>query len=479
MEKNKIRSEYIRNIVKEKDDLKKKLDEMANESLKDIIGEEVNKKLRNIISESDEDSYTEEEVDSPDTDDNSTDNAENEPETVETDDAAETDTDDINADDTETFDDDTTDADDSESADTDDDDDIMNDIEKYKDADGEFDLRGMDNDQVVKVLKLISKDDNNGIRVYKDPSNDTIVLNDDDTEKQYVIDLDDSDEGDEDVDVDVTEEGCERCKKGMNEELGYTDNYQGETAMSVDSNSEPASSSDTYSMDAGVPTGTEKPYGKNSKGKMAPFTDSVNEEDEYDFEIETDDDDDEPVEEATSVGGFAAQNSTAKSHVPNSDGRSARNKSKGGEYSGTQTPRYTNEQLNRIMKKANKIFTENKELKGIVSELKNQINEAIVINYNMGRVIKLVTENSTSKEEKLNIIEQFDKVRTLQEAKDTFAKIDSELKNPTRIAKINNAIDKQLSESATKKQTVEDNSIYHSEDLNQTLSFMARLNTIK
>lgn len=479
MEKNKIRSEYIRNIVKEKDDLKKKLDEMANESLKDIIGEEVNKKLHNIISESDEDSYTEEEVDSPDTDDNSTDNAENKPETVKTDDDAETDTDNINADDTETFDDDTTDADDSESADTDDDDDIMNDIEKYKDADGEFDLRGMDNDQVVKVLKLISKDDNNGIRVYKDPSNDTIVLNDDDTEKQYVIDLDDSNEGDEDVDVDVTEEGCERCKKGMNEELGYTDNYQGETAMSVDSNSEPASSSDTYSMDAGVPTGTEKPYGKNSNGKMAPFTDSVNEEDEYDFEIETDDDDDEPVEEATSVGGFAAQNSTAKSHVPNSDGRSARNKSKGGEYSGTQTPRYTNEQLNRIMKKANKIFTENKEFKGIISELKNQINEAIVINYNMGRVIKLVTENSTSKEEKLNIIEQFDKVRTLQEAKDTFAKIDSELKNPTRIAKINNAIDKQLSESATKKQTVEDNSIYHSEDLNQTLSFMARLNTIK
>lgn len=479
MKKNKIRSEYIRNIVKEKDDLKKKLDEMANESLRDVIGEEVNKKLRNIISESDDDSYTEEEVDSPDTDDNSTDDGENEPETDATDDAAETDTDDINPDDTETFDDDTTDADDSEPTDTDDDDDIMNDIEKYKDADGEFDLRGMDNDQVVKVLKLISKDDNNGIRVYKDPSNDTIVLNDDDTEKQYVIDLDDTDEGDEDVDIDVTEEGCKRCKRGMNEELGYTDNYQGETAMSVDSNSEPASSSDTYSMDAGVPTGTEKPYGKNSKGKMAPFTDSVNEEDEYDFEIETDDDDDEPVEEATSVGGFAAQNSTAKSHVPNSDGRSARNKSKGGEYSGTQTPRYTNEHLNRIMKKANKIFTENKELKGIVSELKNQINEAIVINYNMGRVIKLVTENSTSKEEKLNIIEQFDKVRTLQEAKDTFAKIDAELKNPTRIAKINNAIDKQLSESVNGKPTVEDNSMYRSDDLKQTLSFMARLNTIK
>ena len=62
---NKIRSEYIKNLVSEKDALKKKLDEMANESLKDIVSEEVNKNLRKLISEADEDddSYEEEEVD--------------------------------------------------------------------------------------------------------------------------------------------------------------------------------------------------------------------------------------------------------------------------------------------------------------------------------------------------------------------------------------------------------------------------------
>ena len=45
---NKIRSEYIKNLVSEKDALKKKLEEMANESLKDIVSEEVNKNLANL-----------------------------------------------------------------------------------------------------------------------------------------------------------------------------------------------------------------------------------------------------------------------------------------------------------------------------------------------------------------------------------------------------------------------------------------------
>ena len=132
------------------------------------------------------------------------------------------------------------------------------------------------------------------------------------------------------------------------------------------------------------------------------------------------------------------------------------------------------------MKKANEIFTENKQVKGIVAELRNQINEAIVINYNMGRVIKLMTENSTSKEEKLNIIKRFDNVRTLKESKEAFTQIDSELKNPNRIAKINNMIDKQLSESTTKNNaSLVETQIYQSDDLNETLSFMARMDAIK
>lgn len=465
---NSIRNEYIQNLINEKDALKKKVNEMRDENIKDIVSEEVNKKLQQLISESeDEDSYTEEEeVEEPFVGDDKEDDKTNDDTSNETDDEENDETSEVS--DAEGIEDDKK---------GDDEDNVWNELEQYRDADGEFDLRGMDKDSVVKVLKLISQDDVNGVRVYKNNSDDTIVLSDDDTDKQYVINLDDSQNAD--VDVSDTDDGmdesCYEIEVNLNEDLGYTTNYQKDSAMDVPSNDEPADSSETYSMDDGVPTGVEKPYGKGGQN-MQPFDENVNEGEEDEFEIEVDDE--EPVEEATNVGGFAVQNTTAKSHVPNSDGRSARNQSKGGEYRGTQHPRYTNEQIVRIMKKADQIFNENKQLKSIVSELKNQINEAIVINYNMGRVIKLVTENSTSKEEKLDIIKRFDNVRTLQEAKDTFNIVESELKNPNRIAKINNMIDKQLSETKNRENIVE-TQMYQSDDLKDTLSFMARMDAIK
>lgn len=472
---NSIRNEYIQNLINEKDALQKKVNEMRDENIKDIVGEEVNKKLQKLISESeDDDSYTEEEIEEPSVTDDDTDGKADDNSETETDDT-DNDSEDVPA---EVSDVDNDDVEDDEKSD---DDEVWNELEQYRDADGEFDLRGMDKDSVVKVLKLISQDDVNGVRVYKNTDDDTIVLNDDDTDKQYIINLDDSDDADVDVDVNDTDnddmdESCIEFEVNLNEDLGYTTDYQKETAMDVPSNDEPADSSETYSMDDGVPTGTEKPYGHGSQN-MQPYDVNENE-----LEIELDDEnsneDDDAVEEATNVGGFATQNSTTKSHVPSSDGRMARNQSKEGVYSGTQKPRYTNEQIVRIMKKADQIFNENKQLKNIVSELKNQINEAIVINYNMGRVIKLVTENSTSKEEKLDIIKRFDNVRTLQEAKDTFNMVEAELKNPNRIAKINNMIDKQLSENKNRENIVE-TQIYQSDDLKDTLSFMARMDAIK
>lgn len=485
---NKIRSEYIKNLVSEKDALKKKLDEMANESLKDIVSEEVNKNLRKLISEADEndDSYEEEEVEdipTPDTDKEGTDG-----DSVETGDDA--------SDDLPAVEDDAETISGEEDGDVETDDDMWGDLEQYKDETGEFDLRNMDKDNVVKVLKLVAQDPSNSVRVFKDDAQGTIVVNDDETEKQYVIDIETADNADGvEVSTETTDESkcgegcnesedkCSDCGKDkkdctcednkVNEETGYTTDYQKETAMTTPSNNEPAKSSETYSMDGGVPTGTEKPYGK-ADNEMNPFEENVNENDE--FEIEVDDN----VEEATNVGGFANQNSTAKSHVPNSDGRAARNQSKGGEYTSTQKPRYSGEQMESIKRQANQIFAENKQLKGIVEELKNKINEAIVANYNLSRIIKLVTENSTSKEEKMGIINKFNNVRTLQEAKDTFTAIDAELKNPDRVAKINNLLDKQLSESKTNNATkpVVETKMYQSEDLQETISLMARLDAL-
>lgn len=474
--KNKIRSEYIKNVLDEKDALQKKLNEMASTSLKDKLGESINESLRKLIMEADDDenSYEEEEVDDPVTSTETS--SENGEEGEGNEENADAETEEPSIDSLEEPSEESGEGEEST------DDDIFGELEKYKDDAGEFDLRGMDSNDVVKVLKAVSTNVDNNVRLFKSEDG-TMILSDDETDRQYVLNPDASQEDGEgeetefevELDDTPTNEGCgtNENEEAVNEELGYTTNYQKETAMTTPSNNEPADSKETYSMDDGVPTGTEKPYGKGGDN-MDPFDNKVNEGDEIEVELE-----DEPVEEATNVGGFAAQNSTAKSHVPNSDGRSARNQSKGGEYTSTQKPRYTNEQLEKIMKKANAIFEENKQLKGVIKELQGSIEEAIVMNYNMGRVVQLMTENTTNKEEKLDIIRKFNDVRTIDEAKDIYNKINAELKNPNRLAVVSNVINQQLSENKQNKQSVVETQIYQSEDLSDTMSFMARLDKIK
>lgn len=474
--KNKIRSEYIKNVLDEKDALQKKLNEMASTSLKDKLGESINESLRKLIMEADDDenSYEEEEVDDPVTSIETSSESSEEGEGSKEDADAETEEPSIgNLEEP---------SEESGEGKENTDDDIFGELEKYKDDAGEFDLRGMDSNDVVKVLKAVSTNVDNNVRLFKSEDG-TMILSDDETDRQYVLNPDASQENGEgeetefevELDDTPTNEGCgtNENEEAVNEELGYTTNYQKETAMTTPSNNEPADSKETYSMDDGVPTGTEKPYGKGGNN-MDPFDNKVNEGDEIEVELE-----DEPVEEATNVGGFAMQNSTTKSHVPNSDGRSARNQSKGGEYTSTQKPRYTNEQLEKIMKKANAIFEENKQLKGVIKELQGSIEEAIVMNYNMGRVVQLMAENTTNKEEKLDIIRKFNDVRTIDEAKDIYNKINAELKNPNRLAVVSNVINQQLSENKQNKQSVVETQIYQSEDLSDTMSFMARLDKIK
>ena len=432
--KNEIRSNYIKSLLEDKEKLKAKLEETTTSCIKEILGETVNESLNKLISEADEDSYEVEEVDTPE-------------------DAENADGEEVNPEDEKLEDDlgdaDTIDSGVDTSGEGTDDDKMWKDLEQYKDADGDYDLTGMDTDGVIKVLKSMGPED--GVRVVKNDDG-TITLNDDETEKEYIIDINE-----------------------INEALGYTDDYQKETAMTTPNNDEPANPANTYSVDKGVPTGVKKPYPGNS-GNMDPFGEEVNETegcsgDDCILEIELDDD----VDEATNVGGFVQQNTTSKSHVPNSDGRRARNQSKGGEYTGTQVPRYSNEEINRIKQKANAIFMENKELKAVIPELKSKIEESIVINYNIGKAVKLMTENTTTRDEKKTIIQKLSTARTINEANEVYKKLDAELKSTHKMDNLSNVSGSQLAESRT---NIVETPMYQSDDLSETLSLMSRMENL-
>lgn len=468
MAKN-IRSEYIKKIMEDKAQLSEQMKEVAESTVKNILNETIRTNLRNMLSESEEDENTFNVEDVVD-DDTQKNNAETEVSTeVEdgdsnTEETSEEETD-VNAD---------VEGDESGEEETPEDD-VWGEVEQFKGEDGEYDLTGMDKDSLVKVLKVMGPED--GIRVVKNDDG-TVTLNDDETDKEYVISFDNEASSDEDedieFDVDIEDSVSESKNNECNEaNLGYTTDYQKETAMTTPDNHEPADSSKTYSMDAGVPTGTEKPFA--GTGDKAPFDKKVNEEENCDGDNE-----EEINETMTTQENGAYNRNTGMVHTnTNAKAAKGRNSHAGGEQvHGTGQNSYSEAQMESIKKKANFIFKENKELKSLLPKIKLQLEEAIVINQSLANVIKIISENATTVNEKKDIIARFTAVKTREESNKLLQTITEELKREGKSTKnINTIFSGQLTESTVNNGNTEP--MYQCADLKETVDFMNRLNLIK
>lgn len=467
----KVRSEYIKKMMAESHNLEDKLKDVAQSTINSILEEKTNKNLRQILSE-DEDSFSEEEVDD-DVTLGSSDASDKEGTSTDVDSTADDDS-----------------ADDSE----------WDDLEKYKDEDGEYDLRSMDKDELVKVLKVMSPDD--AVRIVKN-DDDTLTVTDESNDEEYELELDDDmnefgdddddmgEFGDDDEEIEVEiggddddfggddvdgEEEIEIVPDDDDDDdefeveldesnLGYTDNYQKKTAMTTPDNHEPANPKSTYSMDGGVPTGTEKPW--VGPKKKSPYDDDVNEgcENECGY-----------IEEGGEFGKVYARTS-GKQRRNNSSGNGgqpygSRHNSVAGEYED-----YEGSVSESIKKKANQIFLENKQLKSLMGKLQSQVNEAIVVNQSLANVIKIINENATTVNEKKDILRRFNECTTREESNKLYSVISEELKREGKThSNVAGTINSQLSES---RDRAVETPMFKSQDLSDTLNFMSRLDAIK
>ena len=439
--------------------LEEQMQEVVSESMKGIIGDNAKDEVRKLLKESeDEDSFSEEEV----TDDTATTDKDK---TAEVDDVTTTD-------DGEEVTTDTVDTEEDGEPDYAVEDDVWDELEKCKSADGEFDCRGMDDGNLLKVLKAMGPED--GIRVMKNDDGSIAVEVDGDLiqgQEEFVIDLDDL--------LDTEDAIEESCNNECNESnTGYTSDYQKKTAMTTPNNHEPANPKTTYSMDGGVPTGIEKPFA--NQGDKAPYDETVNEEAE--FEILQDD---EQVNEvASTTENNPTVRGTGMTHAnTNSKGKTFRSSSEGGQrVKGTGENTYsggeTNESLD-FKRKMNTLYEENKQMKAIIPELQKKLMESMVINSSMGYIVRLLNENSTSIDEKKEISARFSKVNTLDESKQLYQTISEELKKVNKSNNINGIFNSQLAESKQAKQSLVETTMYKSEKVNETLDFMKRLDNIK
>ena len=256
-----------------------------------------------------------------------------------------------------------------------------------------------DPNQLVKVFKLMKNDDQ--VSVVKD--GDKISIKDNEADTEYVIELDAESSDNNELNDDVA----------MTESLGYTDNYQDKDpieGLSMDGGA-PKNTKDWHK---GVPTGTKKPWA--GKGKSDPFGKKT----EKVFEITLNDEVDveEPIEEnITTVKN--QQRKMVKTMVPADayvqDG--AHEVSQGGKL-----------KVESLQKKIDAALLENKQLKETVAKVSKIMKEAVQVNVNLGHIVRLMVENSTTKAEKEDIVKRFNNVKSNDEAKTLYESISSELK---------------------------------------------------
>ena len=463
-----IRSNFVKESLLDYESLANSLKENTSQAVKDLLNEAVRETYNQILSEGDENDYEiEDEVNDTATD------ATNDAETTDDADTAETEEATEDEESVETNIDDTESTETEEPMANETEDEGWAEFEKYKVSDDEYDFSEANDDEIVKVYKLLKDEDQVHVNVDKDTKK--VEIKDNETGAEYLLDLStfngSNNEQESELNFgDDANSDLEMENENMNESrlfeivlneydshVGYTDNYQKKDVMTNPGTKEPGKKVNDW--DAGVPKSGKKPWA--GKGDTAPFTEEEDKTDEM------------PVEEATNVGGFVQQNSTSKSHVPNSNGRKARNMSKGGsKVSDTANPRYssaTNE--SKMMAKVEKILKENEQLKAALNQFKTVLSEAAVTNVNLGQIIKLISENSTTKDEKQEIIARFGKeAKTVEQSKQLYETISRELKK-NNIMNINE--EKQFTTNGSQK--INETPIYQSKDLMESLDLMHRL----
>lgn len=388
------------------------------------------------------------------------------------------------------------------------DDEEWSDMEEYKTSDGNYDLSDADGETALKVYnklgdddKIIVKKEGDGVYSVQDEEtgaeyeievdadadedfggeedfDDEDEFSDGEQEFELDVDTDDSDEfedddisdEDDELEIDIEDDDSDEFEdedsdvefeledddedfdddEELNEEnLGYTTTYQDDVMPGLNMN-EPANKKSTYSMDGGAPNGNGRPYSHYKNKESNLFTKNVDESDDSAEDGILDEAGHEIRKSSKSTSGTVAPDNHDEYMAKDSHNV----------HVGGNTGKTINEAVRRILSKAKEIQAENKQYKDALDNIKKSLVEAAVLNVSLGNALKLVCENTTSQEEKKAIVKRFENVKTINESKELYKTITSELNgNAKRSAILErqmSANDKSLNETTIYNNPVHD-----------------------
>jgi hypothetical protein len=104
----------------------------------------------------------------------------------------------------------------------------------------------------------------------------------------------------------------------------------------------------------------------------------------------------------------------------------------------------------KIMKEYKELKSKNEEYKGALKVFKDKLNEVALFNTNLAYVNRLFTEHSTTKKEKMNILQRFDGAESVKNSKSIYKTIKGELEGKTPINEsVENKVNRTVKSSAS------------------------------
>lgn len=422
MKQNQDNRNILEQSLLDYDKIEKMIARNSEDTVKNILGESLKKSLKNILAEAN-DEFDEEEDDldlgteeTDGMDDIESDTDLNDEEEI--DEPEETEVDDVELGDDMDLEDDLEGGEDEEDFD----------FDEFKTGEDEYDLTNNSIEDVIKIFKRIDGDDS---VIVKKLDDDKIEVKDNETEAEYVIDLES--DGDDDAIGDFGFDGDDDLDSNLSEE--FINEYDMDFGMDDGSYYDDDDLDDKL-RDFNLPSDIEE-YNPTDDD-LDEFDDEFDDDllDESDeFEIELDGDDmlgEKPMTQSIGANRRAGKMSqTRKAYAPgkatNRDGaKLIANEQK--------LKRIYNAKLSEMKRKHE---AEKKEIIESVNKYKetlklfsNKIKESAVLNNNLAKYVKLISENTTTKDEKLSILRRFsNQGNSIESSNKLYESINKELKD--------------------------------------------------
>jgi hypothetical protein len=403
--KKEIKSDILKDSLIEAETISALMEENTTELFRNIVTESVQKKLNQLITEANEDEDNNDDDIIKGKDDDKV-------EDMNTDDVEKSD----EKDDELTVVDDITDKDSMDGSDLDSDEDEWSKFDKYKISQDSYDFSNAKEEDLASVWKLLDDDD---LIHLKKIGDDSFVLDDEETDNKYLIDVNnemDSDKSDDDNldDDDITDENSDMDDDSMVE--------------IILNDEEPISEED---IEEGGGAGRQRGAAANHVGSVANDGKNL------------------PDGRPHRVGAQRVYEEMKKTLV------NALNETK------------------KIKAEAIALKKENEDFKKVLGIFKNKLSEAAMVNYNLGHIVKIITENATTQDEKREIVERFqNEAKTIAQSKALCESISANLKSKLSEKR---KLDTILT---AEPQKINETTIYQDDELNKIKDMYKRLSLI-